>query len=147
MRFKNKGYLLILLFFAIIGMYSIAYFDNKIERKIFMWSGAIFATIMYIPAAFEYYEVTEEGLTYRNVFGYRNNTLLWKDIRKIEISTYQVAKIMNFKWVEIKGGINHGTININRGVKDYKKLIKIILEKTKDNPRVIVDSTIYDFIK
>lgn len=143
MKFKNKVSSMILLLLLIIVNYSIAYSISKIEYKIFIILYTTCASIMYIFAIFEYYQVSEKGLTHVKKLGFQKKEVFWKDINEIFVQPNKYFKAVVIQY----GMFNANYIVINAGVKDYKKLVKIVLDRTKDNPKTVVDSKIDELLK
>lgn len=144
MKFKNKASGMILILFVIIINYIIAYFVSEIEYKIFVILYTTWASIMYIFTIFEYYEVNEESLIHIKKLGFEKKEALWKDINSI----YLYPNKYFIKAIRLRyGTLNEKEIVINTGVKNYKELIKIVLDKTKDNPQISVDIKVHELLK
>jgi len=143
MKYKNKTSILIILFLVIILFGVIAYLDNRIEYKIFIIIVTFFSTIFYILAIFEYYRIDENKLVHVINFGIQKKEVNWRDIKSIYIYPNKYFKSIRIRY----GMLNENEIVINTAVKNYKELIKIILERTKDNPNISIDQRVDDFIK
>lgn len=143
MRFRNSKVIISLLLILIIIFYVIAYFDNRLEYKIFLAAGMTISLGLIIFSIFEYYEVNEKGIVHVKKLGFEKKEAVWSEINKIYVMPNKY-----FKAVVIQYGILYGNfIVINAGVKDYKKLIKIVIDKTKCNPQINVDNNVNELVK
>ena len=143
MKYKNKTSILIILLLLIISFGTIAYLDNRIEYKLFLSVITIFSLILYMFAIFEYYTIDESKLVHANKLGFQNKEVNWKDIKSIYLYPAKYFRAIRVRY----GLLNENEIVINTGVRDYKEIIKIILEKTKNNPNISIDQRVDDLIK
>lgn len=144
MIYKNKKIFMLSIIFTIVFLLYLPYKSNKIEYMLFGIIGFVWTSILYIFAVFEYYEVNEKSLIHAKKMGFEKNEALWKDINSI----YLYPNGYFFKAVRLKyGTLNEKEIVINTGVKNYKELIKIVLDKTKDNPQISVDIRVHELLK
>lgn len=138
MKFKNRISTMIVYLLAIILFIVVAYLDNRMEYKVFIIIVVTLSSILYIFAIFEYYLVDENKLIHSNTFNFKPKEVLWRDIKSI-----YVYPVKYFKTIRISYGmLNENEIVINTSVKNYKKLVEVILDKTKDNPNIEIDKKV-----
>ena len=143
MRFNNKKRVLILFFLVILIFAYIVYKDNRFDYKLLLGAGVIISIIFYLFAIFEYFQVEEDKLIYVNPLRSIRKEILWTEIVRIYVYSDNILKAIKIGY----GTLTEKEITIDFVVKDYKKLIKMILDKVEGNEKVSIDVRINDFIK
>ncbi|WP_326513768.1 hypothetical protein [Clostridium intestinale] len=144
MKFKNKRIFTIPFFMVILLFIYIIYLDSRLDYRLLLGVTVFTATIFYLFAMFEYFEVKEDKIVYANPLRRIRKEIPWDEVIRIYV--------LNPKGVFKAARIGYGTfggkeITINAGLKDYKKLIKMVLDKVEVNEKVSIDVRIDDFIK
>lgn len=141
MRFNNKTFIMIILLIGIMLIGAIVYLDKRIEYKVLMLVTFIAAIVTYVIAIFEYYEVKEDRLVHVNILTRKRKEVLWKDIYTIYMRPDGF-----FKAIRIRDDVA-SEIVINNGVKDYKDLVKIVLNETKNNSKLDVHFRVLEILE
>lgn len=144
MRFKNKKRFIPSI--ILIGLIFL-YLPYKMQRLEYIMFGAIsfiVCLIFYLFVIFEYFKVEEHKIVYVNPLRRIRKEIPWDEVIRIYV--------LNPKGVFKAARIGYGTfggkeITINAGLKDYKKLIKMVLDKVEGSEKVSIDVRIDDFIK
>jgi energy-coupling factor transporter transmembrane protein EcfT len=142
MMFRNKKIFMLSIILIFIFLLYIPYKIGKVEYIIFGTIGFIISLIFYLFAVFEYFEVDEHKIVYVNPLRSLRKEALWSEVRRIYVYPTGV-----FKAVRIRYGTLEEEIVINAGVKDYKKLIKVVLNKVEGNDNTSIDRMIYEIIE
>lgn len=143
MRFKNKKRFLILMFLLILIFRYIAYKVERFDNKLLLGIAVIASSIFYLVAVFEYFQIEEDRLIYVNPLGMIRKEIPWNEIVRIYVYSDNVLKAVKIGY----GTLTEKEITIDFVIKDYKKLIKMILDKVEGNEKVSIDVKIDDFIK
>ncbi|WP_238907471.1 hypothetical protein [Clostridium sp. YIM B02506] len=144
MKFKNKKrFIPSIVLIGLIFLY-LPYKMQKSEYIIFGAISFIVCLIFYLFAIFEYFKVEKDKIVYVNPLRRIRKEIPWNEVIRI----YVLNPKGIFKAARIGYGIFGGKeITINAGLKDYKKLIKMVLDKVEGNEKVSIDVRIDDFIK
>lgn len=143
MRFKNKKRFLILMFLLILIFGYIAYKVKSFDNKLLLSVAVIVSGIFYLVAVFEYFEIQEDKIIYVNPLGRKRKEIPWTEILRIYVYSDNVLKAVKIGY----GTLTEREITIDFVIKDYKKLIKMVLDKVDGNEKVSIDVRIDDFIK
>lgn len=137
-------YLLIIITVTIVVNWG----NNGLWAKLFALAFDTFAIVGFIDSIKTKIIVEEKRLIYKQSF--RTRTVFWKDIKAI---TYQKG-MKDFQitiWLLTAEDMAVfkplRTIGIKYLIKDYKELVKLIVEKCKNNPRIIIEQQVLDMIK
>ncbi|WP_238902303.1 MULTISPECIES: hypothetical protein [unclassified Clostridium] len=101
------------------------------------------SSIFYLVAVFEYFQVEEDRLIYVNPLGMIRKEIPWTEIVRIYVYSDNVLKAVKIGY----GTLTEREITIDFVTKDYKRLIKMVLDKVEGNEKVSIDIRIDDFIK
>jgi len=134
--------ILSLLALVVFG-YCFIYLQESMEYKVYGIVSVVILSILYIFVVFEYYQINEESIVHVKKMGFERKEAFWKEINQIYVQPNDI-----FTAVEIRyGRISENSIVINAGVKNYKELVKIVLDKTKNNPKISVDIKIHKLLR
>lgn len=143
MKFRNRIIFVPSIILIFIFLLYIPYEIGKIEYIIFGGIGFTICAILYIFAIFEYFQVEENKLIYVNPLRMIRKEIPWNEIVRIYVYSDNVLKAVKIGY----GTLTEKEITIDFVIKDYKKLIKMILDKVEGNEKVSIDIKIDDFIK
>lgn len=144
MKFKNKKIFTIPFFMVILIFIYIIYLDSRLDYRLLLGVTVVTATIFYLFAMFEYFEIQEDKIVYANPLRQIRKEIPWDEVIRI----YVLSPKGIFKAARIGyGTLTEKELTINAGLKDYKRLIKMVLDKVDGNEKISIDVRIDDFIK
>lgn len=114
-----------------------------ISYKIFVMIGAIWSSILYIFSLFEYYKVTDDRIIFVSRLGMKKKEAYFTNIYKIYVYPDKLIKAVHIEY----GTLGGNEIVVNSGIKDYKKLIRIIIERSEGSPNRLIDKRAFEIIK
>lgn len=114
-----------------------------ISYKIFVMIGAIWSSILYIFSLFEYYKVTDDRIIFVSRLGMKKKEAYFTNIYKIYVYPDKLIKAVRIEY----GTLGGNEIVVNSGIKDYKKLIRIIIERSEGSPNRLIDKRAFEIIK
>ncbi len=131
------------MFLLILIFWYIAYKVKRFDNKLLLGIAVIVSSIFYLVAVFEYFQVEEDRLIYVNPLGMIRKEIPWTEIVRIYVYSDNVLKAVKIGY----GTLTEREITIDFVTKDYKRLIKMVLDKVEGNEKVSIDIRIDDFIK
>lgn len=140
MIFRNKKIYMISIIFLVFLFLYLPFRSHKIGNIIFGVAGFLWLFILYIFAIFEYYKVDDNKITH--IYGFKKDEVLWKDIKRVFILPNSLFKVIRIDY----GMLSEKNMLINSGVKEYKELVKIIIDKAKENPNISIEKRLIEFL-
>jgi hypothetical protein len=142
MVYKNKKLMMVVLLLGILTLLYFTFRFREIEYSLFGLIGVVWASILYILALFEYFLVEDTKITHVYRLGLKKDEVKWQNIKRVFIISDSYFKAIRIDY----GEFIEKDMVINSGIKGYRELIKIILDKTKNNPDISVDKRLDDFL-
>jgi len=138
-KYRKSMYFIstIILILAILTIYIESVFWGKLVM-IFCILAELVALIL-LPRA--YWKVEKNCIIIREIK--LTKCLLWEDINQIILSPESIGILKNILIISNKFS---EPIVISSFIKDYKKLIQIIIEKCKDNNEIFIDEEVLKII-
>jgi len=142
MIYKDKKIMTVI---ALVGMVSMLWLSYKCETvgyRVFGIIVVILTSILYLFGIFEYFSIDDEKITHVRNFRTERDIIYWKDVT--------IVTVLPYKWIKgitLRSGIA-GTydIVISNSIKGYRDMVRIVYEKTKDNPDVFIDIRVKELL-
>jgi len=127
---------------SILGVLWISWNDKEIAYKIFGTIVAFIASVQYVFALFEYFTIEDDKITRVRRFGTKKAVMYWKDVTIVTVLPYKLFKGIILRSNELKAY----DMVISDTIKGYRDIVRIVYERTKDNPDVFIDVRIKELL-
>jgi len=126
----------------IAGLLWLSWYTKEIGYKIFLMIGVIISSVIYVFALFEYFIIEDDKITRVRKFGTKKEVMNWKDVTIVTVLPYKLNKgiILRSKVL-----VSYDMV-ISYEVKGYRDIVRIVYERTKDNPDVFIDVRINELL-
>ena len=142
MIYRCKKIMLIVTLAAIAGLLWLSLNSRAIEYKIFLMIGVIITSVQYVFALFEYFIIEDDKITRVRKFGTKKEVMYWKDVTIVTVLTYKLFKGIILRSNELEAY----DMVISDTIKGYRDIVRIVYERTKDNPDVFIDVRIKELL-
>lgn len=127
---------------VIVGLLWFSYQFEAIGYRVIGIIGVIITSVQYVFALFEYFIIDDDKITRVRKFGTKKEVMHWKDITIVTILPYKLNK-----GIILRSNILLSyDIVISYEVKGYRDIVRIVYERTKDNPDVFIDIRIKELL-
>ncbi|WP_346848690.1 hypothetical protein [uncultured Clostridium sp.] len=142
MIYRCKKIMLIVTLAAIAGLLWLSLNSRAIEYKIFLMIGVIITSVQYVFALFEYFIIEDDKITRVRKFGTKKEVMNWKDVTIVTVLPYKLNKGIILRSNVL---VSYDMV-ISYEVKGYRDIVRIVYERTKDNPDVFIDVRINELL-
>ena len=142
MIYRYKKIMLVIGLALIAGLLWLSWYTKEIGYKIFLMIGVIISSVIYVFALFEYFIIEDDKITRVRKFGTKKEVMYWKDVTIVTVLTYKLFKGIILRSNELEAY----DMVISDTIKGYRDIVRIVYERTKDNPDVFIDVRIKELL-
>lgn len=142
MIYRYKKIMLVIGLALIAGLLWLSWYTKEIGYKIFLMIGVIISSVIYVFGVFEYFIIDDDKITRVRKFGTKKEVMYWKDVTIVTVLPYKLVKgiILRSNVFEAYDMV------ISYEVKGYKDIVRIVYERTKDNPDIFIDIRVKELL-
>lgn len=141
--YRDKITLVLVAFLVVLVLTLLAFHAKELFNKLFLYTGVIICSAIFILGLFQYTIVDDSGITTVKKIGRRKEIMLWKDIIIVTVYPSRFVNAIVLR----SNVIGAYDMVISATLKDYKGFVKIIYEKTKENPDIFIDRRVTDMLE
>ncbi|WP_346848233.1 hypothetical protein [uncultured Clostridium sp.] len=142
MIYRYKKIMLVIGLALIAGLLWLSWYTKEIGYKIFLMIGVIISSVIYVFALFEYFIIEDDKITRVRKFGTKKEVMNWKDVTIVTVLPYKLNKGIILRSNVL---VSYDMV-ISYEVKGYRDIVRIVYERTKDNPDVFIDVRINELL-
>ncbi len=142
MIYRYKKIMLVIGLALIAGLLWLSWYTKEIGYKIFLMIGVIISSVIYVFALFEYFTIDDDKITHVRRFGTKKEVMNWKDVTIVTVLPYKLNKGIILRSNVL---VSYDMV-ISYEVKGYRDIVRIVYERTKDNPDVFIDVRIKELL-
>ncbi len=142
MIYRYKKIMLVIGLALIAGLLWLSWYTKEIGYKIFLMIGVIISSVIYVFALFEYFIIEDDKITRVRKFGTKKEVMNWKDVTIVTVLPYKLNKGIILRSNVL---VSYDMV-ISYEVKGYRDIVRIVYERTKDNPDVFIDVRIKELL-
>ncbi|GEM_PF-853352 len=142
MIYRYKKIMPIIALAVIVGLLWFSYQFEAIGYRVVGTVGVIIISVQYVFALFEYFTIEDDKITRVRRFGTKKEVMNWKDVTIVTVLPYKLNKGIILRSNVL---VSYDMV-ISYEVKGYRDIVRIIYERTKDNPDVFIDVRIKELL-
>lgn len=142
MIYRYKKIMPIIALAVIVGLLWFSYQFEVIGYRVVGIVGVIIISVQYVFALFEYFTIDDDKITRVRRFGTKKEVMNWKDVTIVTVLPYKLNKGIILRSNIL---VSYDMV-ISYEVKGYRDIVRIVYERTKDNPDVFIDVRIKELL-